>query len=275
MPNKLVSLCVLNTNERHFLEKAIPLMLGQTYQPLELIVVDNASEDGSAEWIERNYPEIVLLRNEKNLFYCKSHNKGIAAAKGEYVMLLNSDIFMTPTFVEEQVRAMEADPKVGLCQGKLVQIKREEEPVETRTLGKTLDSCGVGMDVLLRVQDYGFAREDKGQYNVKAHVFAACGAVPLYTRAFIEDIACEGEVLDEDYEIYGEDLDIGWRAQLLGWRVLYVPTAVAYHFRGLKTLAKPTPEPIKRYMQGLAHKNRYLIIAKNATWRQLVPWGVA
>ncbi|MCA9770826.1 MAG: glycosyltransferase family 2 protein [Myxococcales bacterium] len=264
----LVSVSIVNYNGLRFLKGVIPRVYAQTHQPVELIIVDNASKDGSKEWIRANYPEITLIENERNEYFARGHNLGIRASKGEYVLILNQDLYLTDTYIERIVDAMEADPTVGGADGKLIRLENLDDPVELNTRGKTLDSAGLENDIFFQGQVRGFGRVDEGQFDEQTYVFGALGAAAVFRRAFLDDVAFEGQYLDELFAMYVEDFDIAWRGQLLGWKTLYVPTAVGYHLRGLKD-RKHAHDPFERLLLRLVNRNRLIVVLKNATGLQL------
>jgi len=233
---KKVSINILNTNEREFLEKTLPLILDQTYPEYEVILTDNASTDGSVEYVREHFPEVRILQNEENLGYVGGHNRGIAETDGDYVMLLNADIFLKPDFLEEKVKAVEYADDVGSAEGKLLQIRPDEERFPDY---KIFDSTGLAINRMRKNSDRAYGVEDVGQYDREEFVFGPSGATPLYKREMLEDIRIDDEYLDSTFFIYREEVDLAWRAQIQGWKCRYTPKAVAYHVRGY---SPKTPE---------------------------------
>lgn len=261
---KKVSVNILNTNERKFLEKTLPLILRQTYPNYEVTLIDNASTDGSVDYVSRHFPEIRILANEKNLGYVGGHNRGIAATDGDYVMLLNSDIFLTPTFIEEKVKALESGSDVGMAEGKLLQIRPDEVGFPSY---KIIDSTGLAINKMRKNSDRGYGSEDVGQYDREEFVFGPSGATPLYRREMLEDIRIDNEYFDSTFFIYREEMDLAWRAQIQGWKCRYNPKAIAYHVRGYSPKSRmQTPE----FFRQLQFRNRYLMLVKNESLRNLL-----
>jgi len=260
---KKVSVNILNTNERKFLEKTLPLILEQTYPAFEVTLIDNASTDGSVEYVRENFPGIRILENEENLGYTGGHNRGIRETDGEYVMLLNADIFMRPDFIEKKVSTIETDSSVGMAEGKLLQIRPDETGFPEY---KIFDSIGLAINKMRKNCDRGYGIEDTGQYDREEYVFGPSGATPLYRREMLEDIRIDDEDLDSTFFIYREEVDLAWRAQLYGWKCLYNPEAVAYHVRGYSPKSrKQTP----KHFRQLQFRNRYLMLVKNESLRNL------
>ena len=260
----LVSVNVLATNERHCLRRCLDCIHRQTYSPLEILVIDNASTDGTSELVRSEYPNVGLIRNETNLGYCRSHNIGIRSCKGDYVMPLNADIFMEPGFIEAKVRAIETAPNVGMAEGKLLRIPGADAETPQR---KVIDGTATVLTRARRNFERGQTEPDKGQYDETEFVFGASGAAPLYRREMLDDIAISLEYFDEDFFIYRDEVDLAWRAQWRGWKCLYTPEAVAYHVRAY---APDKRRRVPKHFRQLQLRNRYLMIIKNASWRNLL-----
>lgn len=254
---KLVSINVLATNERDCLRRCLECIQHQTYSPIEVIVIDNASSDGTDEMLKSAFPEFPVITNPENLGYCKSHNIGIRQCRGDYVMPLNADVFMEPGFVEAKVRAIESAANIGMVEGKLLRIAAHDAEIPDE---KIIDGVGAVLTRARRNFERGQLEPDRGQYDEHEFIFGASGAAPLYRREMLNDIAIEGEFFDEDFFIYRDEVDLAWRAQWQGWKCLYTPDAVAYHVRGY---APDKRKKISRRFRQLQLRNRYLMIAKN------------
>lgn len=248
---KLVSIVILNWNGKDYLRQCITSGLEQTHHPIELFVIDNASSDGSVEWLQQNFPSLSVIRNKKNLGFAAAINQGIRLSRGDYVMPLNFDVIMTKTFVEELVKVAERDTRTGSVSGKLL---RFASPEENRSY---IDSAGHIIYRNRLVVNRGESEIDFGQYDQEEEVFGACGAAPLYCREMLEDIKIGGEYYDENFFAFWEDIDLDWRARLRNWESLYTPRAVAYHQRGGPSLRRSSAVELHNY------KNRYLVILKN------------
>ena len=260
MNDSLVSVIVLSWNSRGFLDECLRSVLAQTHRQVELIVVDNASTDGSADFVSKGFPSARLVRNERNLGFCAGNNVGLKIAQGACVLFLNADAVLEPTFLQEALAAF-ADPTVGMVAGKVLRFDRS-----------TLDTTGQIMTRSRRVKERGYGEADRGQYDDPGEVFSVCGAVALYRSTTIEAVCLDGEFFDEDFFAFGEDFDTGWRARRLGWRCAYVPAALAAHYRGgTQTVARKDhvrrAEMARRPPDIQAHiiKNRYLAMIKNET----------
>ncbi|HKS23762.1 MAG TPA: glycosyltransferase family 2 protein [Thermoanaerobaculia bacterium] len=239
MERALVSAIIVTWNSATHLRRCLEALRKQTYKPIELIHVDNASSDDSVRLID-GAQQIV---NAENRGFAAAVNQGIAVARGEFVLLLNPDAFLEPDYVANIVRAFE-DEKFGMATGKLI---RADDP-------NVIDSMGIRMTRTGRHLDIGEPRAESRE------PFGVSGAAAMYTRAFIDDVSIGGEFLDEDFFAYREDADVAWRGRLFGWRALYVPDAVAHHVRAV------TPErrrALPAFINMHSVKNRFLLRMKN------------
>jgi GT2 family glycosyltransferase len=252
-----VSVAVVNWNGAHDLPGCLASVLGQTV-PVDAAVYDNASTDGSADLVAGRFPGVRLVRLRENLGYAGAANLAIGASTAEFVLLLNPDVCLGPTFVEHLLAAAAADPRIGSLTGKLLVAPAEEPP--------RIDSTG---HVFFRTRwavNRGQGEPDRGQHDTPGEVFGVPGAAALYRRAMLEDVRVGGEYLAETFFVYLEDVDLDWRARLRGWRAWYVPAAAGYHRRGHRGRASMKDPRILRH--GL--KNHCLLLLRNDTVADLV-----
>ncbi|MFQ5574284.1 MAG: glycosyltransferase family 2 protein [Terriglobia bacterium] len=220
----LVSIIVVNFNGNKWLKPCMEALSGQTYGDIEVIVVDNGSTDGSVEELKKGFPSVSVLENEANAGFAQAVNQGIEATTGQYVVPLNPDVVLTPSYVSEMVETANIGPKVGSVSGKLLRSDEKNS--------KIIDSVGHLMFKNRLSANRGDEEVDRGQYEVLEPVFGTCGAAALYKRGMLEDIKIGGEYFDETFFAFWEDVDLDWRANLMGWTCLYTPRALAYHYRG-------------------------------------------
>lgn len=250
----MVSVNLLNKDQKGYLNLCIDSLLRQTYSDIEILILDNGSTDGSVEFIKREYPQLRLIQNISNEGYAKAHNKGIRMCQGEYVIPLNVDLFLTKTFIAKMIKAVEKEDKIGMVQGKLYRMNTGEERQ------KVIDSTGVVLCKNRRNLDRGFGKRDIDQYDKKDYVFGSSGAALFCRRDMLEDIKISNEYFDEDFFAYREEADLAWRAQLAGWKCVYAPTAVAYHYR---TYSPDRRKKMPGELRQLQYRNRYLMLIKN------------
>lgn len=256
----IVSIIALNYQQFRYVPACLNSLLRQTYPEIEIIFVDNASNDGSVDYVKNHFPDIQVIANSENLFFSKAHNIGISASSGDYIMPLNIDFLASETFIEEMVKAIELDPCVGMVSGKLLQMDGNLQPLNPTRI----DSTGLWFNKQLRHFDRGSQEIDSGQYDNLEYIFGPSGAAPLYRRAMLEDISLDGEYFDEDFVIYREDAELAWRAQLYGWKAIYTPYAIGYHLRRVRPTdnRKSTAPLLKMH----SVKNRFLMRVKNQTF---------
>lgn len=211
----LLSVIIPNWNGVRFLQTCLDALRSQTYPRVEVIVVDNASTDGSPAFIADHYPEMRLLALPENRGFTGACNAGFDAAQGELVALLNNDTQVAPTWAAEAVAAFERHPEAGLVASKMLLFDQRD----------TLHAAGDLMRTNGLPGNRGVWTPDGPQYSAEEYVFSACGGASIYRRALLDAIG----VLDDDFFFSLEDVDLSWRAQLSGWRCVYAPRAVVYH----------------------------------------------
>jgi GT2 family glycosyltransferase len=258
-PPNMVSVLITTYNSAGVLEACLKSIFEQDYPNVEVIVVDNASSDGTRELLERIGHGLRVFYNEINTGFAAAQNQAMAEARGDWLLSLNPDVILSRDFIPKLVAAGETDPRAGSVCGKLLRWR----PGEASERTQIIDSTGIYFLRNLRHLDRGADELDRGQYEQLEYVIGATGAAALYRRKMVEDVSVDGEFFDEDFFAYREDADVAWRAQLLGWRCLYTPQAVAWHVRRVTPERfKDLPDLINRH----SIKNRFLMRAKNLSW---------
>lgn len=253
-----LAVTIVTYNSARFIRRCLEWVLAQDYAPTELIVVDNASTDGTVQ-ILRDFESVArVLYNRRNTGFAAAHNEAIALSNADWILTLNPDVRLTPGFASVLIAAAESDPAAGSLCGKLLAMPESLE----RPADPVLDSTGIYFTPNLRHFDRGSREPDTGQYDQFEYVFGATGAAALYRGEMIRDISINGEFFDRDFFAYREDADVAWRAQLLGWRCLYVPAAVAYHVRHVLPSNRRSLSPL---INMHSVKNRFLMRIQNMT----------
>lgn len=266
--NNLVSVTVVTYNSGRFIRRCLESVLEQRYANLEVIVIDNASTDGTSDILELFEGRCRIVYNEENLGFAAAQNQAIALSRGDWVFTLNPDVLLLPDFVESLMGTARLDPRAGTVCGKLLMMDASFEIPDQRVV----DSTGIYFTPMLRHLDRGCLENYNGHYRSHEYVFGATAAAACYRREMIEDVSIEGEFFDSDFFTYREDADLAWRAQLLGWKCIYDPNACGYHVRKLRPgMRRFLPPEINMH----SVKNRFLMRVKNITagvyWNNLLP----
>jgi GT2 family glycosyltransferase len=257
-----VSILITTYNSAKFLKTCLESALQQDYRDREIIIVDNASSDGTRAILREFERSLRVTYNDTNRGFAAGQNQAIAQARGDWLFSLNPDVILKPDFlstllaVPGQLAATRSGEQIGALCGKLLRWK----PGASDERSDTIDSTGIYFRRNLRHLDRGSDELDRGQYERREYVIGATGAAAIYRRTMVEDISVGGEFFDEDFFAYREDADLAWRAQLMGWSCLYVPEAVAWHVRRVTPERfRQLPDEINRH----SIKNRFLMRAKN------------
>ena len=262
--NDFVSVTIVTYNSGRFIKRCLESVLSQRYRLKEVIVIDNASTDGTIDILEQFEDRCQIHYNEENAGFAAAQNQAIRLAGGDWVLTLNPDVLLLPNFIQALLDAGQFDSKIGAVCGKLLTMTAHFEIPER----PVVDSTGIYFNPMLRHLDRGSQEVDNGHYLQYEYVFGATAAAALYRRAMIEDISLDGEFFDSDFFVYREDADVAWRAQLMGWKCLYVPYARGYHVRKvLPGNRRALPADINMH----SVKNRFLMRLKNISgdlyWR--------
>lgn len=222
-----VSIGIVTYNSRNHIDRCLKSLEEQTYPHIEIVILDNDSPDGTARWIAERWPQYRLIANETNVGFGCAHNQIIASTEGDYYMPMNPDVFLTSKYMDTMVRTIEEAPSIGWVSGKLLFMDENGIPSNIIfTVGHAAFADGHAINI-------GYHESDNGQYDLVRDVFGANAAAPLYRRAMLDEIQIDpGEFFDRSIFLYGEDVDLDWRARLLGWRCVYTPRAIAYHVHG-------------------------------------------
>jgi GT2 family glycosyltransferase len=212
----LVSVIIVNFNGKKFLQDCLSSLLIQTYSPFEVILVDNASHDGSIEFVQEHFPHVKIFIEKENLGFAGGSNAGIREAQGEFILTLNNDTIVPPDFIGELIKPMMQDPSVGMCGSKMVFPDGR------------INSTAICISRSGAAWDRGGGEPDHGQYDIAAEVFGPCAGAALYRRTMLDEIG----LFDEDFFLFMEDVDLAFRARLSGWKCMYVPTARVVHVHG-------------------------------------------
>ena len=268
----MLAVIIPNWNGAHLLRTCLDALRRQTFRDFETIVVDNGSTDDSLDLLAREYPEVRALPLGENLGLAGGTNAGIRATDAALIATLNNDTEADPDWLGELVGALRAHPEAGSAASKLLLFDRRD----------VIHSAGdyYGLDGL--PGNRGVWERDDGRYAEPELVFGACAGAAAYRRRMLEDVG----LFDESFFMYGEDVDLAFRAQLLGYRCIYVPTAIVYHMLSatgggplasyycgrnfLRVIVKDMPAPLlrRRWPRIVAAQIR---LAAEAAWHAREP----
>lgn len=258
MSNDFVSVTIVTYNSGRFIKRCLESVLAQKYGRKEIVIIDNASTDGTIDILEQFEDRCKIVYNDENIGFAAAQNQAIRLSRGEWVLTLNPDVLLLPNFIQSLVDAGQMHPKIGTVCGKLLAILATFDLPDK----PLVDSTGIYFTPMLRHLDRGSQKVDNGHYLNYEYVFGATAAAALYRREMIDDIAVENEFFDEEFFVYREDADVAWRAQLFGWRCIYTPHARGYHVRNvLPGNRRALPPVINMH----SVKNRFLMRLKNMT----------
>ena len=258
MPEPTVCVSIVTFNSSRYIRRCLEAVLNQRDVQLDVVVVDNASTDDTARILKQFEDRIRIIANSANTGFAAAQNQGIRSSTAEWVLTLNPDVLLEEDFVRGLLEAGSLDAGAGAVCGKLLSVGRGFQPLADRLV----DSAGIYFTPTARHFDRGWRQPDGAAFDRVEYVFGACAAAALYRRTMIEDISIDGSLFDPDFFAYREDADVAWRAQLLGWRCIYTPTAVGWHVRSVAPGSRRSVPP-EINMHSV--KNRFLMRIKNAT----------
>lgn len=245
-----VTIIIPNYNGKHFMEPCLASLNEQTFRDFKILVVDNASSDGSVAYMKTEYPDIEVIALDQNYGFSKAVNVGIEHSTTPYVILLNNDTTVDPHYVEEMVKAIEKSPRIFSVSSKMIQMYHPE----------LIDSAGD----LYTLMGWGVCRgtgRPISNYNEADEIFTACAGAAIYRRSAFEKIG----YFDENHFAYLEDIDVGYRAKIYGYKNMYCPTALVYHVGSGTSGSKYNSFKVK-----LSARNSVYLNYKNMPLLQLI-----
>jgi GT2 family glycosyltransferase len=245
-----VAVIILNWNGKKYLERFIPVLLGSTYTGLKVYVADNGSTDDSVDFLIKTYPEVIILAESTNEGFAGGYNRAISKVPEELIVLLNSDIEITPGWIEPAISMLMADPGVGAVQPKIMDFNNRQRFEYAGAAGGWIDQLGYTFS-MGRIFDV--IETDDGQYNKAQPIFWASGAA-MFTR---KSLFMQLGGFDPYFFAHQEEIDLCWRMQLAGYRIVSCPDVKVYHIGG-GTLAKDNPKKVF-----LNFRNNLIMLWKN------------
>ena len=251
MQEPKVAVLVINYNGKHFLKACLESLEKQTYKNYEVYIVDNASTDGSIEYVKQHFPWVKTIVFSENLGFAKAYNEATRIVNADYAVFLNNDTKVDANWLSELVKGALEDESVVAVGSKILFYA---QPGILQHAGAQLALTGGGIDV-------GQYEKDDGKYDKRRFVGAVCGAAMLVRKDRFLSLGG----FDDDFFAYFEDTDFCWRVWLHGYKVIYVPTSVVYHKFGGSWGPLESPRRIF-----LAQKNQAMSMIKNFELRNLV-----
>jgi GT2 family glycosyltransferase len=225
-----VALVQMVFNGMKYIPQSFAAMAAQTHPDTEIIAVINGNEDGGKEYIQKNFPQVTIIDPGENLRFVRGHNLVFSQVDADFFQLVNQDLILEPNYVEEMLKAF-ADPQVGAANGKIFQYD-----FKTNQKIEKLDTTGVSIAKSGRGRSRGQHEIDHGQYDTQLDLISVDGAACMYRKIALEAVKYlrpdgQTEYFDLDFEMYWEDVDLGWRIFNAGWKCKFVPEAIGYHGR--------------------------------------------
>lgn len=247
---------ILNWNGQKMLERFLPSVTAHTKGDAEVIIADNGSTDESLPFLQKHYPQLRVIRLDKNYGFAGGYNKALQQVDADYYVLLNDDVEVTPGWIEPVIAQMQQHPDTAICQPKLLMYDQRNTFEYAGGAGGYIDKYGYPF---CRGRMFTTLEDDHGQYDTPSQIFWASGAA-MFVRA---DVWRQLGGLDEDFFAHMEEIDFCWRAQNAGYRIEYCPHSVVYHVGG-GTLPKSNPR--KTYLN---FRNNMALLYKNLPTQRL------
>lgn len=258
MPLPEVCVVILNFNTRELLQKFLPGVLNSKYDRLRVIVVDNGSSDGSAEWVSEHAPQAELIRFDENHGFAGGYHKALSLINSDYYILLNSDVEVTEYWIQPLVQRAEKDPAIAAIQPKILDQRNKHRFEYAGASGGFIDTLGYPF---CRGRVFDVMEEDRGQYDQATEIFWATGAA-LFIRAKAYH---DAGGLDPRFFAHMEEIDLCWRLHALGHKLWAEPASVVYHIGG-GTLSQQNAR--KTFLN---FRNALILLTKNLPQGRLIP----
>ena len=253
MTDMRVSIIIVSWNALPLLKQCLPSVVATRFDGYEIILADNASSDGSAEWVRENLPSVRIVRHPENWGFARGNNAAAAHARGDLIILLNNDVEVPPDWLSPIVARFDTAQDLGAAQPKLHQFQEREHFEYSGAAGGFLDRWGYPF---ARGRLFDVLEEDLGQYDGSPDIFWASGTCLAVRRSVWKETGG----LEEAFFMHMEEIDLCWRIRRLGYRIECVPDSVVYHIGGGSLAAG---NPMKTYYN---FRNNLLML-----WRNLPP----
>ncbi|MDE2730894.1 MAG: glycosyltransferase family 2 protein [Bacteroidota bacterium] len=256
-----VTVIIVSWNALPIVRRCLPSVARTRWPSLELVLADNASTDGTAAWVQQQFPQIRLIRHPENWKFSRGNNEAIRQTEGDYIVLLNNDVEVPPDWLEPLVARAESNRRIAAVQPKILQFEQRQMFEYAGAAGGYLDRLGYPF---ARGRIFDSLESDTGQYDTSVDLDWASGAALLLRRSAL----AHAGLLDEQFEMHMEEIDLCWRLRTLGYRITIAPLSRVYHIGGASLDAQ---SPRKLYYNV---RNSLVMLRKNLSVRafRLVYW---
>ncbi|TKK65330.1 glycosyltransferase family 2 protein [Ilyomonas limi] len=252
-PFPSVGIAILNWNGRHFLQTLLPLLQQLNYPHYTVYVIDNHSTDDSVLFLKNNFPAVKIIVLDDNYGFAKGYNLGLAAIEEDYYLMLNSDVEVGKDLLQPMVAMMESDPKIAICQPKVLALRNKEYFEHAGAAGGMIDILGYPF---CRGRIFDTVEKDDGQYNNAQQVFWATGTCCLIRKEAYRQI----QGMYNYYFMHMEEIDMCWRLNSAGYKIMYCPQSIVYHLGGGSL---PYQSAAKTYYN---FRNNIIMCYRNSPW---------
>ncbi len=250
------SIIIVTWNAIRHLKNFLPSVIATDYPDFEIIIADNASDDGTKDWIEKSFPQVHHVLLDQNYGYCGGNNRAVSGSSGEILLFLNNDVEVTPNWLHPLNNLFQNNQNVAAVQPKMLSYRNRNEFEYAGAAGGFIDKYGYPF---CRGRLFETPEKDHRQYEMPGPIFWASGASLAVRRSLFE----KSEGFDEDFEFHMEEIDLCWRLQNMGYSVHYVPESTVYHLGG-GSLKMGSPRKITYNF-----RNNLIMLWKNESTRNL------
>ncbi len=248
---------ILNFNGKNYLQQFLPSVFASAWFNKKIIIADNGSDDGSVEFLQKEFPSAELILLDKNYGFAGGYNKALQQAEADYYVLLNSDVEVTPGWIEPIIELMEGDNRVAACQPKILSYHKKEMFEYAGASGGWIDTFGYPFS---RGRVFDDCEKDENQYDDVQPVFWASGAAMFIKAKVFHEVGG----FDDFFFAHMEEIDLCWRLQLAGYTIMCCPASVVYHVGG-GTLPKGNSRKVF-----LNFRNNLIMLSKNLPVREKI-----